>query len=61
MDGQTDVDTDNVYVVFCCTVSRTIYFVTVFSVTNMFGDMYCFEAALLCDMYRLTRYRFVTY
>jgi hypothetical protein len=28
---------------------------------SMFGDMYCFETVLLCDMYRSKTYHFMTY
>ncbi len=44
-----------------CTVLRTICFVTVLSVTNMFGDMYRFETVLLCVLYCLRTYRLMTY
>ncbi len=29
--------------------------------TNMFGDMYCFEIVLLCHMYHLRKDRFMMY
>jgi hypothetical protein len=28
---------------------------------KMFGNMYCFEIVLFCDMYRLGTYRLMTY
>ncbi len=45
--------------IFCCTVLKTICFVTVFSVTNMFGDMYCFETVPFCNVFRLRTHRLV--
>ncbi len=43
-----------------CTLLKKICCVTVFSVTNMFGDIYCFETVLLCDMYHLRIYHLIT-